>query len=381
MEAGSREGEEPSWLVEDAPDEASPAVVGAATEGPVRSLARVSFEDACAETTASFRDSRGGPVGSMLVPAAGRTGAAKARSPAEANGGASGAGDGEGTPELAEDAPEEAGDAHAPMVTGVSAAGPASALSLVSFEDACAGTAMAFRVGWVETVSAAFAAEEDELAHDWRAAETGKLKHAPPRRTSAPSVGHALACPSAPGLNSDSKTSGVRSLDGPGGRPGTSACATSVNGVRDIRANASAGEVEVSFTESTSASLGTARGPASGGAVTGAWAGGATSASVGCACRSISVDDDCAAWACSPVPVIPENGWRRNGGAAEGVLSPEDCGLAIFVAPLDPVESCAPGGREGAEPLNPATNSAWAKPVAAVSPLFAAAAAAGMAGA
>jgi hypothetical protein len=276
---------------------------------------------------------------------------------------------------------------------GVTAAGPASSLSLVSFEDACAGTAIAFRVDRVETVGASFAAEEDELAHDWRAAETGKLKHAPPRRTSTPSVGHALACPSvghalacpsAPGLNADSKTSGARSPDGPRGRSGTGACAPSIDGVRDIRAKASAGEVEVSLTESTSASLGTARWPASGGAagaVTGAWAGGATSASVGCACRSISVDDDCAAWACSPVPVIPENCWRRNGGAAEGVLSPVDCGLGIFVARLDPVESCAPVGREGAEPLNPATSSAWANPVAALSPLFASAAAAGMAGA
>jgi hypothetical protein len=58
-----------------------------------------------------------------------------------------------------------------------------------------------------------WAAEEDKLAHHRRAAETGKLKHARQRRTSAPSVGHALACPSAPGLNSDSKASGVRSLD------------------------------------------------------------------------------------------------------------------------------------------------------------------------
>ena len=407
MEAGAGEGEETSWLVEDAPDGAAPAVVGATTEGPVTSLARVSFEDACAETAASFRDSRGETVGATLGAAAGRTGSAKANSPVEASGGASGAGDGEGTPGSAEDAPEEAGDAPAPVPMTVSAAGPASSHSLVSFEDACAGTARAFRVGWVETVGAAFAAEEDELAHDWRAAEPGKLEPAPPRRTSAPSVGHALACPSvghalacpsvghalacpsvghalacpsAPGLNSDSKTSGVRRLDPPRGRPGTSACATSVDGVCDIRADASAGEVDVSLTESTSASLGTARWPASGGAVTGAWAGSTTSASLGCACRSISVNDGCAVWAGSRVPVIPENGWRRNGSAAEGVLSPVDCGLAIFVARPDPVESCAPGGREGAAPLNPATSSAWANPVAAVSPSIAAAAAAGMAG-
>ena len=86
MEAASGEGEEPSWLVEDVPDEAAPAVVGVSTVRPVPSLPRVSFEDACAETAASFRDSRGGPVGSMLVPAAGRTRAAKARSPVEASG-------------------------------------------------------------------------------------------------------------------------------------------------------------------------------------------------------------------------------------------------------------------------------------------------------
>jgi hypothetical protein len=83
VEAGSREGEEPSWLVEDAPDE---AVVGAATEGPVTLLARVSFEDACAETAASFRDSRGETVGETLGESAGRTRAAKANSGAEASG-------------------------------------------------------------------------------------------------------------------------------------------------------------------------------------------------------------------------------------------------------------------------------------------------------
>jgi hypothetical protein len=82
VEAASGEGEEPSWLVEDVPDEAAPAVVGVTTVGPVTSLARVSFEDACAETAASFRDSRGEPVGATLGSAAGRTGVAKATSPA-----------------------------------------------------------------------------------------------------------------------------------------------------------------------------------------------------------------------------------------------------------------------------------------------------------
>ena len=77
---------------------------------------------------------------------------------------------------MAEDFPEKAWDAATPVAMGVSAAGPASSLSLVSFDDAGAGTAIAFRVDWVETVGAAFAAEEDELAHDRRAAETGKLK-------------------------------------------------------------------------------------------------------------------------------------------------------------------------------------------------------------
>jgi len=123
-----------------------------------------------------------------------------------------------------------------------------------------------------------------------------------------------------------------------------------------------------------------------------------TSSDVGvdCGCRLAAFHDDCVSPAGSRFPAIAKNGWRRSGrtrAAGDGVVAAAlvaglswflGCCVASFAPRRDPVEIRAPAGSGGeraeAGSLKLATNSAWAKPVAAKLPSFLATAVAGAAG-